>query len=80
MNKRPILKLKLNTTDIVIEASSWFAMGIFWILIIYFFYVLPDTIPIHFNAMGKVDRYSDKSEIFSLPIISTVIFFSNNNH
>lgn len=75
MNKRPILKLKLNTIDIVIEAISWFAVGLLWILIIYFFNVLPNTIPIHFNAIGKVDGYGDKNELFLLPIIGTVIFF-----
>lgn len=75
MNKRPILKLKLNTIDIVIEAISWFAVGLLWILIIYFFNVLPNTIPIHFNAIGKVDGYGDKNELFHLPIIGTVIFF-----
>ncbi len=75
MNKRPIIKLKLNTTDIIIEAASWLAMGLLWIVIIYFFNILPNTIPVHFNAIGIADRYGDKSELFSLPIIATMIFF-----
>lgn len=74
MNKRPILKLKLKTTDIVIEGICWFVLGLLWILTIFSYNSLPDTIPIHFNMEGKVDRYGDKGEIISLPLVGTIIF------
>ena len=31
---------------------------------------LPDTIPMHYNFMGEIDRYADKSEIFILLVIA----------
>ena len=31
---------------------------------------LPDTIPMHYNLMGEIDRYADKSEIFILLVIA----------
>lgn len=74
MNKRPIIKLKLNNTDIVIEAIGWFALGLLWLLTIFNYKNLPDIIPIHFNAAGKVDGYGNKSELFTLSKIGTVIF------
>ncbi len=74
MNKRPILKLKLNTFDIVVEAMSCFSLGLLWLLVIFNYSSLPEIIPIHFNAAGKVDGYGNKSQLFALPLIGTVIF------
>ena len=75
MNKRPIIKLKLTNTAIVIEAISWFALGLLWIITLYNYTSLPESIPMHFNLAGKVDRYGDKSEILILPFVGTVLFF-----
>lgn len=35
---------------------------------------LPNKIPGHYNAMGEVDRWGSKSEIFLLPIVSTILY------
>ncbi len=74
MNKRPILKLEAKTTDIVIEAVGWFTLIFLWLINLFSYSNLPDTIPIHFNPAGKVDRYGDKYEIFSLPVVGTILF------
>lgn len=34
---------------------------------------LPDTIPIHYNAVGEVDNFGNKKSLFLLPTIATVI-------
>jgi len=35
---------------------------------------MPDTIPTHFNSLGKPDNYGGKSSIFLLPILATAIY------
>ena len=74
MNKRPIIKLKLTNAAIVIEAISWCALGLLWVITLFNYTSLPESIPMHFNLAGKVDRYGDKSEILILPFVGTVIF------
>lgn len=74
MNKRPIIKLNLNTTDILIEAIGWFALAVLWLLTLISYAKLPDIIPVHFDIAGKIDRYGNKSEMLTLPVVGTVIF------
>lgn len=74
MDKRPVLKLEPQTTDIVIEAVGWFALIVLWVVTLFYYSNLPDTIPMHFNLAGKVDSYGDKYEIFSLPVVGTILF------
>lgn len=33
----------------------------------------PDTIPVHFNSSGQVDRYGSKAELFTFPVVIFVI-------
>lgn len=41
------------------------------------FEVLPDPLPLHFDASGLPDRIEAKSGIFGLPIIGLIIFVLN---
>ncbi|MBI5303177.1 MAG: DUF1648 domain-containing protein [Chloroflexi bacterium] len=41
------------------------------------FEVLPDPLPLHFDASGLPDRIEAKGGIFGLPIIGMIIFVSN---
>ncbi len=41
------------------------------------FEVLPDPLPLHFDASGLPDRIESKSGIFGLPIIGLIIFVLN---
>jgi uncharacterized membrane protein len=57
----------------LIGLSSLGIVGMF----IYIFSIypsLPDTIPVHFNALGEPDRYGGKGNLFALPCIATLIF------
>lgn len=35
---------------------------------------LPAQVPGHFNAMGEVDRWGDKNEIWTLPAVTAILF------
>lgn len=74
MKSRPKLKLKLSTTDKILEALGWGSVLIIWGLTITNFSNLPDTIPIHYNGAGQADGFGDKSNILGLPIIATILF------
>ncbi len=74
MGVRPIIKIELTQSDKIIEILGWIFIGILWLLTVYFFSLLPATIPTHFNAYGKVDDYGSKATILILPIISSVLF------
>ena len=74
MNKRPRIKLQLNQTDKVLEIIGWISVFGIWALPLINYFDLPEIIPIHFNGAGKADRFGNKTHIFVLPIISTLLF------
>ncbi|MEG0527958.1 MAG: SdpI family protein [Longicatena sp.] len=41
------------------------------------FFLLPDKIPMHFNASGEIDRYGSSFEIFLFPILALLITASS---
>jgi len=55
----------------------WIASSLLIILIIAMIGVhwndLPDQLPIHFNASGEVDNYGERSDIFFLPILASIL-------
>lgn len=56
---------------------SWTIVGLGIILSMVVFRLLPLKIPMHFNAGGMADNYSDKIQIFLFPLIQlTIIFLS----
>ena len=75
MQHRPKISLPLTTWDLLSEAASLALLVILWVFVIRNYALLPDVIPVHFNATGQVDRTGNKSTLFSLPIIATVIYF-----
>ncbi|QGQ94251.1 DUF1648 domain-containing protein [Paenibacillus psychroresistens] len=36
---------------------------------------LPNSIPIHFNSLGKVDRWGSRYVLFILPLLSLAVYF-----
>lgn len=74
MNKRPRLKLQLNQTDKILEVFGWVSVVGIWALTLINYFDLPEVIPIHFNGAGKADGFGNKTHIFILPIISTLLF------
>ena len=74
MNKRPRIKLQLNQTDKILEVVGWVSVFGIWALPLINYFDLPEIIPIHFNGAGKADGFGNKTHIFVLPIISTLLF------
>jgi len=74
MNKRPRIKLQLKQTDKILEVVGWVSVLGIWALPLINYFDLPEIIPIHFNGAGKADRFGNKTHIFILPIISTLLF------
>ena len=74
MNKRPKIKLQLKQTDKILEIVGWVSVFGIWALTLTNYSILPEIIPIHFNGAGKADRFGNKTHIFVLPIISTLLF------
>lgn len=75
MKPAPTLKIKPSGADRLVEILAWLTLVIIWILVIVNYARMPDSIPTHYNAAGHADDYGDKSTIFLLPIIATVVFF-----
>ena len=74
MDRRPKIELQLNQTDKILELIGWFAVFGMWVLTVANYSELPDIIPTHYNGAGEADGFGNKSNILSLPIISTLIF------
>ena len=74
MNKRPRIKLQLNQTDKILEIDGWISVVGIWALPLINYFDLPEIIPIHFNGAGKANGFGNKTHIFVLPIISTLLF------
>ena len=74
MGDRPKIKLGLTYTDKIIEFIGWVLLIGTWILAILSFSNLPESIPTHFNGAGEADGFGEKSNIFALPIIGTILF------
>lgn len=54
--------------------SGFAVVFLVWLLIIWQYGALPDTVPTHFNAQGEPDAYGSKFTILILGIIGTVVF------
>ena len=74
MNKRPRIKLQLKQTEKVLEIVGWVSVVGIQALPLKNCSILPEIIPIHFNGAGKADGFGNKTHIFVLPIISTLLF------
>jgi uncharacterized membrane protein len=74
MNQRPRITLELRQSDKIFELLGWLSVLGIWTLTLYNYVDLPEIIPTHFNARGKADGFGSKSNILSLPIISTALF------
>lgn len=74
MKKRPIINIEPTKTDNLIELIGYLILAAFWVTIILSYNNLPEQIPIHYNGLGEVDNYSNKTSIFLLPIIGTFLF------
>ena len=74
MEERPKLKIERTSIDTLIEIAGWIFVATVWTFTTYIYSDLPSKIPTHFNAAGVADGFGGKASIFSLPVVSTVLF------
>ena len=73
-NNRPRIELKKTRTDKIIEIVGWCILVVMWCSVFIYYSKMPDIIPIHYNSVGQVDDYGDKSMMWSLLIIGSVMY------
>ena len=73
-NQRPVISLGLLPALLAVELAGAIAILVSILLIVEFWGVLPDRIPIHFGLRGQPDAWGDKVTIWILPAVATVIF------
>lgn len=70
---RPKIKIPKTKSEWIWDATGftfYFGSLIFLIAI---YNLLPEEVPVHYNALGKVDRWGMKGELFILPIVGAFI-------
>ncbi|QCH26487.1 DUF1648 domain-containing protein [Clostridium tyrobutyricum] len=60
---------------VILEIISGVAIVVSIGLLLKYYSILPDIIPIHFNDLGTADGYGSKNFIFILPGMSLIIYF-----
>jgi len=73
-NQRPVISLGLSPVLVAVELLAAIAILLAVLLIVQFWAVLPDRIPIHFGDRGLADAWGDKVTIWIVPAVATLIF------
>lgn len=72
--ERPRISIPPDMNDYVLEFISIAFLLTACILTIHFWPQLPERIPVHLNAAGKVDRWGSRNTIWIFPAIAGVIY------
>ena len=73
-NPRPVISLRLSPLLIAGELAAAIAILLAVLIILRFWDVLPDRIPIHFGFSRQPDAWGDKLTIWLLPAVGTILF------
>jgi uncharacterized membrane protein len=57
-----------------LEVASLLVLITLWVICIAGYKSLPQNIPSHYNALGEPDKFSDRSSIYILPAVATVVY------
>lgn len=68
------MSIKRNQLDIIAEIISLCLLFFTTIYVIIMYFKLPEKIPMHYNALGVIDRYGSKEELFILVIIAWIMY------
>lgn len=74
VKKRPVVKLVLSKSDKLIEALTLGLLVLLWVFLYWKFSTLSEVIPSHFDVKGNVNGFADKSFLWEMPAIATVIY------
>jgi uncharacterized membrane protein len=73
MSKRIKIVSSLKPANYAVEGIGWGLLLLTFVLAIYGFVVLPETVPTHFNFKGQPDAYGSKISLLFVPIISLIL-------
>ena len=68
------IEIRKNALDVIETIVSLLCIVGIVVYLLLAWGSIPDRIPGHYNALGEVDRWSGKSSLIVLPIISWLIF------
>ena len=68
------MKIKSNKADKVLEAICVFCIAGAILYLIINWSNLPNEVPMHFDAMGNIDRWGKKSGLLFMPITTCVMY------
>ncbi|MEX0313756.1 MAG: DUF1648 domain-containing protein [Allomuricauda sp.] len=74
-SKHPKIEVKPTTRDKNLVKLGWIIVALNVLLVLVFYFDLPETIPTHFNLKGEADGFGHKSTLWIIPIISTALYF-----
>ncbi|MEG3847895.1 DUF1648 domain-containing protein [Microcoleus sp. herbarium19] len=73
-NPRPVISQRLSPLAFALELAAAIAILVSILLIVQFWAVLPDRIPVHFGFSGQPDAWGDKAMIWLLPAVAAILF------
>ncbi len=74
MQNSPIIKPSTSNFDRILRLISYAFFALLWGATLYAWYSLPETIPVHFNFKGEIDRQGSKNNLLILPLLGSFIF------
>ena len=67
------MKVKNTAFDRILDTICWILVIGIPVFLLINWKQIPDSIPMHYDAMGNVDRWGTKGELIVLPIITVIM-------
>ena len=67
------MKVKNTAFDHILDTICWILVIGIPVFLLINWKQIPDSIPMHYDAMGNVDRWGTKGELIVLPIITVIM-------
>lgn len=74
LTNNPKIAIPITTTGRILEVVGILIVIASWFYTVSHYSKLPDIIPTHFGAGGKVDGYGGKMTILFLPLVGTILY------
>jgi uncharacterized membrane protein len=68
------VKLKHTKLQLFLEVISILILSAMFAILYFNWGNIPEKIPGHYNALGEIDRWGNKSELLLLPITSSILY------
>lgn len=69
-------KSGFSKIDKMLDTAGWFGLATLVIITVFTYFRVPDTIPVHFNIVGRPNGFGNKLFLFAVLGIACFIFFS----